>query len=85
VAVGGPYDAMCSGIGMAITLPGHPMSVIQHYFNHEYWLLNVMFMFRPPLLMIVYVQIFWSVVLCNDVSSVFYFKIEGSHPSEGAG
>jgi len=23
-----------------------------------------MFMFRPPLLMIVYVQLFWSVVLC---------------------
>jgi len=28
-------DAMRSGIGMNITLPGHPMSVTQHYFNHE--------------------------------------------------
>jgi len=35
VVVGGPCDAMRSGIGMTITLPGHPMSVIQHYFNHE--------------------------------------------------
>jgi len=30
-----PCDAMRSGIGMTITFPGHPMSVIQHDFNHE--------------------------------------------------
>jgi len=35
VVVGGPCDAMRSGIGMTINLPGHPMSVTQHYFNHE--------------------------------------------------
>jgi len=53
------------------------MSVIRHYFNHEMYnfirvviysfasfpsILNVMF--RLPLLMIVYVQLIWSVVLC---------------------
>jgi len=35
VVVGGPCDAMRSGIGMTITFPGHPMSVTPHYFNHE--------------------------------------------------
>jgi len=35
VLVGGPCDAMRSWIGMTITLPGHPLSVTQHYFNQE--------------------------------------------------
>jgi len=35
VVVGGPCDAMRSGIGITITLPGHPISMTQHYFNHE--------------------------------------------------
>jgi len=26
---------MRSGIGMTINLPGHPMSVTQHYFDYE--------------------------------------------------
>jgi len=41
--MGEPWDAMRSGIEMTITLPGHPMSVTQHYFNLEhlynFWLL----------------------------------------------
>jgi len=46
-----------------------------------------MFMFRPgaPLLMIVYVQIFWSAVLCLGCLFYVYFEIEGFHPSELAG
>jgi len=32
---GGPCDATRSGIGMTITLPGHPMSVTQHGYNLE--------------------------------------------------
>jgi len=36
VVVGGPCDAMRLGIGMTITIPGYPMSVTRHYFNHEY-------------------------------------------------
>jgi len=39
-----------------------------------------MFIFRPP---IVYVRLFWSAMLCKG--SLFYFEIEGSHLSEGAG
>jgi len=35
VVVGRPCDVMHSRIGMTITLPGHPMSVTQHYFNLE--------------------------------------------------
>jgi len=65
------------GIEMTINLPGHPMSVTQcylamndtHFFRTVYsfciifkWL-NVMFMFRPTLIMIVHVRSFWSAVL----------------------
>jgi len=32
--------------------------------------LNVMFMFIYPLLIIVYVQLFWSTVLCQSVKDV---------------
>jgi len=39
-------------------------------------------MLRPSLLMTVYVQLFWLVVL---ISSIFYFEIEGSHSMEGVG
>jgi len=35
VVVGGPCDAMRSGVRMTITLPGHSMSVTQHYFNYK--------------------------------------------------
>jgi len=35
VVVGGPCNAMRSGIGMTITLQGHSMSVTQHYYNLE--------------------------------------------------
>jgi len=35
VVVGGPCDGLRLGIGMTINFPGHPMSVTQHYFNHE--------------------------------------------------
>jgi len=35
VVVGGPCDAMRSGLGMTITLQGYPMSVTQHHFNLE--------------------------------------------------
>jgi len=37
VVVGGSCDAMRSGIGMTITLPGHRMSATQHYFNLDNW------------------------------------------------
>jgi len=44
VVVGRLCDAMRSEIGMTITLPGYPMSVIQHYFNLEklynFWLFS---------------------------------------------
>jgi len=64
---------------MTIDLPGHHMSVTLHYcttnvFNlirvvvYSFFIvskkLNVMFMFRPPQLMIVYMHLFWSAVLC---------------------
>jgi len=29
------YNALHARIGMTINLPGNPMSVTQHYFNHE--------------------------------------------------
>jgi len=32
--LGEPGDALCVGIGMTINLPGHPISVTYHYFNH---------------------------------------------------
>jgi len=43
-----------------------------------------MLMFRLLLLMIVYVQLFRSNVVLR-MSFLFYFEIEGFHPSEGAG
>jgi len=42
-------------------------------------------MFRPPLFVIVYVWLFWSALLYYGCLFYFYFEIEGSHPSEGAG
>jgi len=32
---GGPCDALRAWIGMTINLPGHLMSMTQHYFSHE--------------------------------------------------
>jgi len=44
-----------------------------------------MFILRPPLFIIVYVQLFWSGVLGEECLLYFYFEMEGSYPSEGAG
>jgi len=44
-----------------------------------------MFMFRPPLLMIVYVHFGQQCCVKNLFYNIFYFETEGSHSSEGAG
>jgi len=47
--------------------------------------MNVMFMFIHPVLIIVYVRLFWVAVCVKDVFSIFCFEMVYSHPSEGAG
>jgi len=74
VVVGGPCDALRAGIGVTVNLLGHRLSVTTNnctilfglLFTHlrRSQVIECDVYVRPPLLMIVYVQLFWSAVLC---------------------